>query len=281
MDKKIKIVCDTISDLPIGFKNSHNLEVVPLKALLDDVEYYDGVDITNEEFYELLANSDDIAKTSQATYVQFKEVFERLLNEGYQILYVGGSSKGSGTFQSAFMASKDIESEDIHLYDTLNISLGGAIQVVKATYLAEKGLSIKEIITELEKDVENTKVMFSVDTLEYLKRGGRISSAQATIGSLLSIKPILTVRDGMPDIIGKCRGKKQVISKMVQLVKDHYDETKEFNKVLLGHGINKEDVLQLKEKLKDIVKEENMLFANAGLSTASHCGSTVFGLAFI
>ena len=85
----------------------------------------------------------------------------------------------------------------------------------------------------------------------------------------------------MPDIIGKCRGKKQTLSKMFQLVKDHYDETKEFNKILIGHGINKEYGLKLKEMLKNTVKEENILLATAGLSTTSHCGTNVFGLAFI
>lgn len=281
MLNKIKIVCDTILDLPLEYRQNENIEVVPLKALLDDIEYYDDLSMDYNDFYDLLNNSSNIAKTSQPNYGKFKEVFKSLLEQGYEILYIGGSSKSSGTFQSAYIASKELNSNNLHIYDTFNISLGGGIQVIKALHLIEEGYSAKDIITELDKDKENINVIFAVDTLDYLKKGGRISSTKATIGTVLNIKPLLTVKDGLPCVVGKCRGKKQTINKILDLLKDNYDKTKPFNKVLIGSGINKEDELLLKQKLSEIIDEKNILIAPAGLTTVSHCGCSIFGLSFI
>lgn len=281
MSNKIKIVCDTILDLPLEYKQNKNIEVVPLKALLDDVEYYDDLSMPYSEFYTLLNDSPNVAMTSQPNYGKFKEVFKSLLKEGYEILYIGGSSKSSGTFQSAHIASNELESDKIHIYDTFNISLGGGIQVIKALHLIEQGYTPKEVIAELEKDKENISVIFAVDTLDYLKKGGRISSTQATIGTMLNIKPLLTVKDGLPSIVAKCRGKKQVLNKMLDLVKDKYDANKPFNKVLIGSGVNKEDELLLKQKLSEIIDEKDIIIAPTGLTTVSHCGCSIFGLAFI
>ena len=187
----IKIICDSISDLPI---EKYDIEIIPLTVLFNGKEYLDGENLSNTEFYKMLRESDSMPKTSQATYAQFKSVFEKYNDK--DILYIAGSSSASGTYQSSIIAKNDGH-DNVTVFDTQNLSIGSALFVIKACEMVEKGYSIKEIASKLEELKSSEEVIFSVDNLEYLKMGGRISSTKAILGNLLSIKPILEVKDGL------------------------------------------------------------------------------------
>ncbi|MGL5693892.1 MAG: DegV family protein [Peptostreptococcaceae bacterium] len=273
----IKIVCDSLSDVPKDLIDKYDIEVVPLTVIIDNIEYKDGIDITVDEFYKKLREENLSPTTSQATYIQFKEVFEKYIEEGKDIIYIAGSSTATGTYQSAVMAKNDLNG-NIYTYDSQSFSYGIGSLVVKAAKLASEGKTCEEIIKEIEIMKEKTCVFFSVDTLEYLKKGGRISSTKATIGNILNIKPILEVKDGLVSQVSQVRGKKHIISKFVELVKESCGDDLS-NQVV---GIGYSDDLKEREKLIEAVKselnvKEIQLFI-VGTCIGSHAGPGVTGI---
>ena len=160
----IKIICDSISDLPIEIIEKYDIEIIPLTVLFNGKEYLDGENLSNTEFYKMLRESDSMPKTSQATYAQFKSVFEKYNDK--DILYIAGSSSASGTYQSSIIAKNDGH-DNVTVFDTQNLSIGSALFVIKACEMVEKGYSIKEIASKLEELKSSEEVIFSVDNLEY------------------------------------------------------------------------------------------------------------------
>src|SRR5574344_2350022 len=139
----IKIICDSISDLPIEIIEKYNIDIVPLTVIFDNKEYLAGETLTTKEFYKILRDTDIMPKTSQATYVQFKSVFEKY-DEDTEIIYIAGSSTASGTYQSSMLAKNDGH-DNVSIFDTQNLSIGSALFVIKACEMVENGCSIEEI----------------------------------------------------------------------------------------------------------------------------------------
>ena len=274
----IKILCDSITDLPIEIIEKHNVDIVPLTVIFNEKEYLDRVDITNKEFYKMLRESETMPKTSQATYAQFVEFFEKYKDD--EILYLAGSSAASGTYQSAILAKGDVDA-NITIFDTLNLSLGSGLLVIKACEMLEQGLSVDEIVKNLENLRNDALVTFSVDTLEYLKKGGRISSTKAALGSLLNIKPILTVNDGLVVQKSQVRGKKQIFTNLVNSIVEKYGDDLTNKTVILGCGDNNEDLETLRETLLKNAKVKNVYDVNIGCVICSHSGPGVVGISCI
>ena len=274
----IKILCDSITDLPIEIIKKHNIDIVPLTVIFNEKEYLDRVDITTNEFYKMLRENDTMPKTSQATYAQFVKFFEKYKDD--EILYLAGSSAASGTYQSAILAKGDVDA-NITIFDTLNLSLGSGLLVIKACEMVEQGLSVDEIVKNLENLRTDALVTFSVDTLEYLKKGGRISSTKAALGSLLNIKPILTVNDGLVVQKSQVRGKKQIFTNLVNSVIEKYGDDLTNKTVILGCGDNNEDLETLRETLLKNAKVKNVYDVNIGCVICSHSGPGVVGISCI
>ena len=173
----IKILCDSMSDLPIEIIRKYDIGIVPLTVIFNSKEYLDGDTLTKDKFYKMLRDTDIMPKTSQATYVQFELEFKKY-DENTEILYIAGSATASGTYQSAMLAKND-GYDNVHIFDTQNISMGSGLFVIKACEMVEQGYSVEEIISTLEDLKTQVEVVFSVDTLEYLKMGGRISATKA------------------------------------------------------------------------------------------------------
>ena len=268
----IKIICDSMSDVPDIIIEKYDVEIVPLTVIFNGVEYIDGIDINNKQFYKMLRESEVMPKTSQVTYSQFKEVFEKY--KDHEVLYIGGSSAASGTYQSAVIAKND-GYENVHVFDTQNLSTGSALFVIKACEMREKGYSIEEIIENLNLLKGSEELIASVDTLEYLKKGGRISSTKAMIGNLLSIKPILTVENGLVSQKSQVRGKKHIYSELVKYIADTYNNDLEDKTVILGCGDNEEDLETLKNHLTEECKVKDVYNVNIGCGICSHAGPGV------
>ena len=268
----IKIICDSMSDVPDIIIEKYDVEIVPLTVIFNGVEYIDGVDINNKQFYKMLRESEVMPKTSQVTYSQFKEVFEKY--KDHEVLYIGGSSAASGTYQSAVIAKND-GYENVHVFDTQNLSTGSALFVIKACEMREKGYSIEEIIENLNLLKGSEELIASVDTLQYLKKGGRISSTKAMIGNLLSIKPILTVENGLVSQKSQVRGKKHIYSELVKYMSDVYNKDLEDKTVILGCGDNEEDLETLKNHLTEECKVKDVYNVNIGCGICSHAGPGV------
>ena len=271
----IKILCDSITDLPVEIIKKHNIDIVPLTVIFNEKEYLDRVDITTNEFYKMLRENDTMPKTSQATYAQFVKFFEKYKDD--EILYLAGSSAASGTYQSAVLAKGDVDA-NITIFDTFNLSIGAGPLVIKACEMVEKGLSVDEIVKNLENLKNDIEVIFSVDTLEYLKKGGRISSTKAALGSLLNIKPILNVKDGLVVQKSQVRGKKQIFTSLVNSLIEKYGDDLTDRTIFLGYGDNKEDLETLRETLLKHAKVKNVYDVNIGCVICSHSGPGVIGI---
>ena len=275
----IKLICDSMSNVEKDYAIKHDIDVLPLRVLFGEKEYFDGVDIDSKEFAKMMKESDIMPMTSQVASGVFMETFNKYLEEGYTVLYIGGSSNASGTFQSATIASNELENDNLYLFDSMNIAIGCGILVYKAVELIEKNLGIDEIIKELEKCRDNVFLQFTVDNLDYLKKGGRISSTKATIGNMLGIRPIITVEEGVPVPINQIRGNKKLFNKMVNDVVAEYKG----GQIIIVYGDNIDDGIAFKEAIKESlnVSDDIIDFICVGICIASHTGPSGYGISFI
>ncbi len=202
----VRIVVDSTADLPAELRA--RLTVVPLTVHFGADEYVDGVTISHQAFYEKLVESDVLPTTSQPTPDAFAQVFEQAVRAGEQVVALTVSSKLSGTCQSATIAAADFPGR-VWVVDTQTVAIGESILAQLALQLADQGLDAPAIAARLEQEREKVHVIALLDTLEYLKKGGRISKTAAFAGGVLSIKPVAAIRDGEIALLGKARGSKQ------------------------------------------------------------------------
>ncbi len=206
MNKKVNIIVDSTADITEDVKE--RLTVVPLTLRFGDEEYIEGVTIQKKEFYQKLIESDVLPKTSQAVPADFSDIFEKIAAAGESAVVITLSSKLSGTWQSAMIAAREYE-DSVYVVDSRNVAIGTAILAKLALRLVDEGMGAREIAERLEKEREKICLIAMLDTLEYLKKGGRISAAAAFAGGVLSIKPVVCIRDGEIVVLGKARGSKQ------------------------------------------------------------------------
>ena len=275
---KIKILCDSMCDIPEEISEKEYLEMIPLTINIDGREYKDGIDFTKEEFYSILENSEALPKTSQVTYIQFKEAFEKYVSEGYDVICLTGSSKTSGTYQSAVMAKNDTDG-NIYIFDTLFLSLGSGQYVIKACELVEESsLTASEIVDELENLRGSVNLFFVPFTLDYLKESGRLPSVVSFVGNMLNIKPICTMEDGKNKIVTKVRGVKQVASKLVDMILEANDQDLESKILTIGYGSNEADFEKLKEEVAKRIKAKKIFITRGGSCICSHTGPEILAI---
>ncbi len=215
----VKIVIDSAADISKEEAERIGVVMIPMVITIGGEEFYDGVDLLPEQFYEKLIESDDLPKTSQITSFRFGEVFERLVKEGNEVVAITISSKLSGTCAGAMQAAEKYAGK-VFVVDSLNACIGERLLCQYAMRLIARGLSAAEVAAELERVKGKVNVMAMLDTLEYLKKGGRISSAVAFAGELLSIKPVIAVIDGEVRLVGKALGSKKGNNLLNKLVKE-------------------------------------------------------------
>ena len=272
-----RIITDSGLDVPEACYE--RLTVLPLGITFGTKTYADGVDLTNERFYELLIEGDELPKTSQVTPFAYGQVFERVRAAGEEAVVITLSSKLSGTHQSAVTAAADYP--EIHVVDGKNVTIGQGVLVLYALRLADEGLSAAQIAAQLEEARERVCVVGLLDTLEYLKRGGRISAVTAAFGSLLGIKPLLTVQpDGTLASVGKIKGSKKVYSEFIRLMHElNCDYSKYAIEVV--HADCEEFCNGFVEALKKEFGDDiNVHTQMVGPVIGSHCGPGTLGVIF-
>ena len=212
----IRIVTDSASDIANGERN--DVTVLPLKLRFGDEEFKDGVDISNKEFYEKLIETEELPITSQATPYDYEEVYKEAAAAGDTLIVITISSKLSGTYQSAVIAAADYD--NIHIVDSENVTVGERVLVELALRLKDSGMAAKDIAEQLEREKKKIRLVALLDTLEYLKKGGRISKTAAVAGSLLSIKPVIAIENGEVVMLGKARGSRHGNNLLVEKIKE-------------------------------------------------------------
>ena len=202
----VKLIVDSASDVKLDFATANDIAFVPLKSNLGGVEYRDGIDLTPDEFFIKLEQNKELAHTSQVNASEFMEIFEKIVENGDEAVVITLSSGLSGTYQSAVVAAGDFEGK-IFVVDSLSATAGEQVLLYYAIKLRDMGKSAAEIYDELDKIRKNFRLLVRLETLEYLKRGGRISKTSAIVGGIIGIKPILTLNDkGTLESVGKARG---------------------------------------------------------------------------
>ncbi len=203
----VRIIIDSASDLTKEQAAKLNLDFLPLKTIFGEEEYLDGITLSHEQFYEKLIESDCMPTTSQIAPHDFEQLYENVKKKGDTAVVITLSSKLSGTFQSANIALDGYE-DCVRIVDSKNVCLGEQILIMYACRLRDSGLSACEIADALNQKKKEVRVLALLDTLEYLKRGGRISKTAAFAGNLLSIKPVIAIIGGEVSVLGKARGSK-------------------------------------------------------------------------
>lgn len=200
---------DSASDFNIELEHKFNISVVPLSVIFDKESLKDRTEINSEKFFNKLKTVEQVPVTSQVTPKEFLEVFKPILEEKDEILAIFMSSKMSGTFNSALLAKEMLNTDKITLIDSKMVSLGEGLLVYKAAQMISEGKQIDEIVNKLNVYIEKTKAFMILDTLEYLRKGGRLSASQAFIGGVLNLKPILTFSNGELIPLDRVRGRKR------------------------------------------------------------------------
>ena len=275
----VRIVTDSGIDVPGG--SDPRLTVVPLGITFGTTTYADGVDLTNDRFYELLIESDELPKTSQATPFMFHEALAPICEAGDEAVVITLSSKLSGTYQSAVTAASELEG--VYVVDSKNVTIGQTILAQYALRLVDEGLGAAEIAERVSAAADRVCLLALLDTLEFLRRGGRIPKSVGMIGEVLSIKPVVGVEDGEVVMLGKARGSKNGRNQLHQQVEKHgIDFTMP---VLLGYtGLSDKLLRKYLEDNRviweDKVAEEDLPIASVGATIGTHVGPGAIALAF-
>lgn len=235
----IRIITDSTVDTSAAFGEKIAANV-PLTITFGEEDYIDGVTINKNEFYDKLVSSEELPKTSQASPDAFVKVFEELTARGESAVVITVSSRLSGTYQSARIAAEDFP--NVQVVDSRNVSVGSGVLAEYACRCAEQGMGLEELTQHLIQKREEIGLVALVDTLKYLKKGGRISGTAAIAGEILNIKPVITIQDGEIAILGKARGSKKANNFLVEQINKtgvNYDMP-----ILLGYTGNSDEMLQ-------------------------------------
>ena len=277
----IKILVDSASDITQDEAKKYGIEVLPLIVSFGEKEYLDGVNLTQKEFYEKLIETDTLPKTSQITPYRFTEAFEKLTENGDELIVVTISSKLSNTYNSAVLAASEFE-DKVYVVDSLSATAGEKILCLYALRLIKEGLNIKDIVNKLNEVKNKIRILAVVGTLEYLKKGGRISKATAFAGELLNIKPVISVEDGIVKLVGKARGSKKANNLLNELIdkKGSIDFTMPYTTLYSGLSD-----LMLKKYIEDEKhlwedNTDNIPIYNVGSTIGTHVGPGAIGVVF-
>ncbi len=273
----VKVITDSCSDLSPELIQRYDIEVVPLSVFVDNHNFQDGVDLTSEKLFESVQQTGVLPKTSAPSTAAFMKVFEKY----HEFIYISISTKLSASNQSAHIALQSLPNLKGSIIDSLNLSTGIGLLVLKAAELSQQGKTLSEITDEIHALVSKVDASFIIDSLDYLYMGGRCSSMAHVVGSMLKIRPIIEVRkDGTLGVREKITGsRKKGLAALLQNFidkKDHIDPAR----VFITHAAADEDALYLKAELEKIMEIKEICITRAGATISSHCGPQTIGILF-
>ena len=275
--EKIKIITDSTLDLPADLIKEKDIEVLPLLINFGEESYLDGVEINTREMLDRIERENILPTTAQITPNRFEEVFKKYLDEGYKIVTLLLSSEMSGTYQSACIAKNMLDTDDIVVIDSRNVTSGLGVLALKACEFRDNGDNIFEIEEKIKGIIPKVKSSLSFESLENLVRGGRLSKTAGTIGSVLGLRLILEVKDGQMAVKDKVRGSKKALKKVIS---DFESGNVDINSPIVLLEILNEEIYS---GLKKYFEENNINYIDAkvGCTVGIHSGTRACGIFFI
>ncbi len=275
----IRIITDSTCDLRPARREALGIDVVPLSVHFGGEVFQDGVDITNEEFYRRLVQAEKLPTTSQVNPEAFAELFRAYVDQGDQVVGIFLSSAMSGTCQSALIARDMVDKGEIHIVDSRTVTFALGLLVEQAAVLRDAGHTAAEIAGRLTALLGRVRLLAVVDTLKYLKMGGRINAATAVVGGLLGINPIITVENGLVESVGKARGRKAAFQWMADFLKKEQPDLS--FPVSFGNSNAPEAMAECMAFFREAVAGAQILESDIGSVVGTHAGPGATGLVYI
>lgn len=277
----VQILIDSGCDFTAEEIKEYNLVLLPIKTRFGEVEYRDGIDITHDEFFEKLIESDEMPTTSQVSPFEYEQEFEKVKANGDEAVCLTISSKLSGCYQSANIARADY-ADCITVVDSLNVCVGERLLAELAIAMRNEGKSAKEIAAALEERKSDIRLIALLDTLEYLKKGGRISAAAAVAGSVLSIKPVIAIENGEVVVLGKARGSKNGNNMLKELIKKEGGIDFSMPSALAYSGLDDSMLMKYKNDSEDVTQGhgDEMIVSSIGSAIGTHIGPGAIAACF-
>ncbi|MEW8969563.1 MAG: DegV family protein [Mesobacillus sp.] len=276
----VKIMADSACDLPLSFYEENDAILFPLKVHINDTEYEDLRTIQPKQVYDQI-RAGNLPKTSQASPAGFKEVFTELAENKQDGIYIAFSSQLSGTYQTAVMiAEQDYPDFNLSIIDTKCASLGYGLVVMEAARMAKENFSKDEIVEAVQFHSQHMEHLFTVDDLDHLAKGGRVSKASAFVGGLLNIKPLLNVEDGKLVPIEKIRGTKKLLRRIIEVMKER-GASFEDQIVGISHADDVETATEMKNMILEELHAKDVFITSIGAAVGSHTGPGTIAIFFL
>lgn len=280
MTSKIKLFTDSAADLPLEYKNKYEIEVVPLSVIFGTEEFKDQVTLSMDEFWEKMLTKTDLPSTNQVNPHDFVEAFKPYLEQDCTILYIGLSSRLSGTLQSATIAKQLLHTEKIHIFDSKSASIGETLLLIRAAEMIEAGSPLSEIMQSLAKARDDSFAYFTIDSLTHLVRGGRLSKAQGILGSILNVRPILRITpEGTIEADDKVRSTKKALQTIVDKAKARNIDFSR-RRIAVAHTFGADAVDQLMELVQEQLAPAEIIKGLIGPTIGTHAGPGGIALFF-
>ncbi|ANS73687.1 fatty acid-binding protein DegV [Paenibacillus yonginensis] len=277
----IKIFADSTCDLSADLIKHYEIGIVPLYVTFESQSYRDGIELTPPELYAKVSETGKLPLTAAPSPSDFIQAFTPYVEQGQQIIYISLSSELSSTYQNAVIASKEFEQGRVEVFDSLNLSTGIGIQVLKAARAAEAGQNVQQILSLLAEIRPKVDTEFVIDSLDYLHKGGRCSGMQNVVASLLKIRPVIKVIDGKMTPAYKVRGSREkAFDQMVSNAlsnKANMDRGTLFVTQTMAH----EDAEKLRATLNETIQPQEVFITEAGCVICSHCGPKTIGIIYL
>lgn len=274
----VKIVTDSLSDLTEEITRELDITVVPVYVRFGKEVYRDRIEITTEEFYRRLVQSETLPTTTQPSPHDFLTVYQRLARETDEILVINLSSKLSGTYESASQARKMLESKTrVEVIDTHQVIMGLGLIVIEAARRARQGATLAELMEFVRWAMGRTHSIMALDTLKYLAKGGRIGKAQGLLGSMLMIKPVLTLREGVVCPLTRVRSRQAGLDYLYQFAAGH----KKIDWLAVEHATTPEDAAKLADRLGEVYPREKIIIATVSPVIGTYVGPHVISITVV
>jgi DegV family protein with EDD domain len=279
----VQIIADSACDLPIEYFKEHSISFIPLGVEMNGEQFQDQKDIKPKQLYDAMRDG-VVVKTSQASPLVLKELFTDLAKRGIPSLYVALSSELSGTYQTAMMIRNEVLEDfpdfKLAIIDSKCVSLGHGLAVKYASNLAKVGKPLSEVEAAVQSYCLKMEHIVTVDNLEYLARGGRISKASAFVGGLLNIKPLLHIEDGKLIPIEKIRGRKKVFRRFIEIMQERGVNLQN-QTIAISHGDDEEAANEMKAMIKEVFSPKEIYINFVGAAVGAHAGPGTLAVFFL